>query len=75
MNLWNRLAAALLSGFVSFVVTLPVACGGLMLYSEHVNGDVQAVGPQAMLGGLALAGVLGVLVALFAFIKIGEPRD
>jgi hypothetical protein len=75
MNLWNRLAASLLSGFVSFVVALPVACGGLTLYSEHLNGDVQTAGPQAMLGGLALAGVLGALVAVFSFIKIGEPRD
>ncbi len=75
MNLWTRLAAALLSGFASLVLALPVACGGLMLYSGHVNGDMQAGGPPAILGGLALAGVLGVLVALLVFLKIGAPRD
>jgi hypothetical protein len=75
MNLWTRLAAALLSGFVSFVLALPVACGGLMLYSEHLNGDVQGAGPQAMLGGLAFAVVLGALVAVFVFRKTGESHD
>lgn len=75
MNWYTRLAAALLSGFASSVLALPVACGGLVLYAEHLNGDVQTAGPQAVLGGMAFAGVLGVLVAIVVFIKIGEPRD
>ncbi len=68
-DLWRRVAAALLAGFASFVVMLPVACGGLMLYSEHVYGDVDARGPASMLGGLVIAGVMGVLVAGMVLVK------
>jgi len=75
MNLWTRLAAALLSGFVSVVVAVPVGCGALMLYSEHGNGDMQTGGPQALLGGIAFACVLGALIAVLVFLKIGAPRD
>jgi len=59
----RRLAGALLCGFGTFFVTLPVACGALMLYGEHLNGDVEKGGPQALLGGIALGGVVAALVA------------
>jgi hypothetical protein len=75
MDFWSRIAAAALSGFVSFVIALPVACGGLVLYGEHINGDVQSAGPQAILGGMALAIVLGVLVAAFVMIKTRRHQD
>lgn len=72
--LLRRLALALLCGFGSFVVALPVACGGLLAYSEHINGDVQSGGPQALLGGMALAGMLAVLMVVLVFVK-SAPRD
>jgi len=75
MNWYTRLAAALLTGFVSFVLVLPLACGGLVLFAEHLNGDVQTGGPQATLGGMAFAGVLGMLISGLVFIKTGEPRE
>jgi hypothetical protein len=68
-DLWTRMAAAVLAVFGSFVAMLPVACGGLMLYSEHVYGDVDARGPASMLGGLAIAGVMGVLVTALVLLK------
>lgn len=61
-SLLKRLSAALLAGFVTFVVALPVGCGALLLYSEHLNGDVQSGGPSELLGGMALAGLVVVLV-------------
>jgi hypothetical protein len=74
VELSKRLAAALLSGFVAFVFGLPVACGGLMIYSEHVYGDVDARGPEAILGGMAMAGILAVLVIVLAM-WLTRPRD
>jgi hypothetical protein len=69
----RRLSVALLCGFGTFVVTLPVACGGLMIYGEHLNGDVQSGGPQALLGGMAVSGVLALLVAALVWVK-SAPR-
>jgi hypothetical protein len=65
----RRLALALLCGFGTFVLTLPVACGGLLLYGDHLNGDVQSGGPQALLGGMAVGGVLALLVACLVWVK------
>jgi hypothetical protein len=48
-GLLRRLSLALLCGFVSFLLTWPVACGGLLLYSEHLNGDVQSGGPESII--------------------------
>jgi len=73
-NLWKRIAAALLAGFASFVVAFPVACGSLMLASQHVYGDVDASGPSSMLGGIAIALILAVLVTVFTFWKT-TPRS
>ena len=70
----RRLALALLCGFGTFVFALPVACGGLMLTGEHINGDVQSGGPQALLGGMAIGAVLAVLVAALVWVK-SAPRD
>jgi hypothetical protein len=72
-DLWKRIALALLSGFVTFFAGLPVACGGLMLYSEHVYGDVNTRGPESLLGGMAMAGMLSVLVVALVFWK-SSPR-
>jgi hypothetical protein len=73
-GLIRRLAIALLCGFGTFFFTLPVACGGLMLYSEHLNGDVESAGPQAILGGMALGAGLGAMVVLAVWVK-SAPRE
>jgi hypothetical protein len=73
-DIWKRASAALLAGFVSFVIALPVACGGLMLYSEHVYGDIDANGPASILGGMGIALILAVLVVVFTFWKTA-PSD
>lgn len=65
----RRLALAALCGFATFVVMLPVACGGLLLCSEHIYGDVDARGPASLLGGMAMAGLLGSMVAVLVFWK------
>jgi hypothetical protein len=69
-DLWKRIALALLSGFVTFFAGLPVACGSLMLYSEHVYGDVNTRGPES----LAMAGMLSVLVVALVFWKTSPRR-
>jgi hypothetical protein len=69
----RRFALALLCGFLAFVVTLPVGCGTLLLYSEHLNGDAQAGGPQALLGGLAVGAVSAALVVALVWVKTA-PR-
>ncbi len=71
-GLLRRTAAALLCGFVSFLLTVPVACGGLLLYSEHLNGDVQSGGPESILGAMAFAAVFALLVAALVFIKTAD---
>ncbi len=73
-NFVQRMAAALLCGFVSLVVTVPVACGGLMIYSQHVYGDVDARGPASMLGGMAIAGILAIMVVVLAM-WLSRPRS
>ncbi len=73
-TLLRRMAGALLCGFVSFVVATPVACGGLMLFGLHVYGDVDARGPASMLGGMAIAGILAVLVVVLVM-WVTRPRS
>ncbi len=73
-NFVQRMAGALLCGFVSLVVTVPVACSGLMLYSEHVYGDVDARGPASMLGGMAMGGILALVVVVLAM-WLTRPRS
>jgi hypothetical protein len=70
----RRVALAMLCGFATFVVMLPVACGGLLLFSEHVYGDVDVRGPASLLGGMAMAAVLGSMVAVLVFWKSAGRR-
>jgi hypothetical protein len=70
----QRMAGALLCGFVTLVVTVPVACGGLMIYSQHVYGDVDARGPASMLGGMTIAGILALLVVVLVM-WLTRPRS
>ena len=69
----KRLALAALLGFFSFFFALPVSCCGFMLYSEHLNGDAQSGGPQAILGAMGLSAVLAVLVGAAVWRKT-RPR-
>jgi hypothetical protein len=76
MNSWlNRLAIALLIGFGTFVITLPVACGGLVIAHEHVSGDVETNGPAAILGGMGIAGIAAVLVVVFVMVRSRRSDD
>ncbi len=67
--LLKRLSAALLCGFGAFVLALPVACCGFVIYNEHVTGDVQSNGPAAILGAMGLAAVLALLVVVLVMVK------
>ena len=74
MKDWTvRFALAALLGFFAFFFALPVSCCGLMLYSEHLNGDVQSGGPQAILGAMGLSALLAVLVSAAVWRKT-RPR-
>ncbi len=65
MKDWTtRFALAALLGFFTFFFALPVSCCGFMLYSEHLNGDAQSGGPQAVSGAMGLSAVLAVLVGV-----------
>ena len=58
----KRFAIAALVGFFVFVFALPVSCCGFVLYNEHLYGDVESGGPQAILSAMALSAVLALLV-------------
>jgi hypothetical protein len=68
-RLLTRISAALLCGFGVFVIALPVACCGLVAYNGHVTGDVESNGPQAILGAMGVAAVLGLMVVLLVMVK------
>ena len=59
----KRFAAAALLGFFVFVLALPVSCCGFVLYNEHLYGDVETGGPQAILSAMGLSAALAALVA------------
>lgn len=67
--LMKRLSGALLSGFGTFVLALPVACCGFVVYNEHVTGDVQSSGPEAILGAMAVAAVMACSVVAVVLVK------
>jgi hypothetical protein len=71
---WNRMAMALLIGFGTFVIVLPVACGGLVIANEHVSGDVETNGPAAILGAMGIAAIAAVLMVCFVMVK-SRRRD
>ncbi len=74
MNDWTRrFALAALLGFVAFFFALPVSCCGFVLYNEHLYGDVQSGGPQAILSAMGVSAVLALVVAAVAMRKT-RPR-
>jgi hypothetical protein len=68
-TLLKRISAALLLGFGVFVISLPVACSGFVVYNEHLTGDVESNGPQAILSGMVLAAVLAMVAGVLVMVK------
>jgi hypothetical protein len=68
-TLLKRMSAALLLGFGVFVISLPVACCGFVVYNQHLTGDVESNGPQAILSAMGVAAVLAVLVSVLVMVK------
>jgi ABC-type Fe3+ transport system permease subunit len=73
--LFRRIAGALLAGFGTFFVMLPVACCGLVIANEHVSGDVETNGPGAILGAMAIAGIAALLMVCFVMVKSRRRND
>ena len=74
MSDWTkRFALAALLGFVGFVFALPVSCCGFVLYNEHLYGDVQSGGPQAILSAMGLSAVIALALAAVVWRKT-RPR-
>ena len=74
MTEWTkRLALAALLAFAVFVFALPVSCCGFVVYNEHLNGSVEAGGPQAILSAMGLSAVLALLVGVFVW-RRSRPR-
>lgn len=75
MNDWTkRFALAALTGFFVFMFAVPVSCGGFVLYNEHLYGDVQSGGPEAVLKAFGLSAVLAVLVGVLVWRRTGPRR-
>ena len=70
MTDWTkRFSLAALIGFLVFVFALPVSCCGFVFYNEHLYGDVESGGPQAILKAMGLSAALAFLVALLVWRK------
>ena len=70
MKDWTkRFSLAALTGFLLFVLALPVSCCGFVIYNEHLYGEVQSRGPEAILKASGLSAVLGFLVAAIVWRK------
>ncbi len=68
-SLLRRISGALLLGFGVFVIALPVACCGLVACNAHVTGDVETKGPQAILGAMGMAAVLGLMTVVLVMVR------
>ena len=59
MEDWTkRFALASLVAFLAGLVAVPVSCGGFVLYNEHLYGDVQSGGPEAVLKAFGVAAMV-----------------
>lgn len=75
MNDWTkRFALAALVSFFVFVFAVPVSCGGFVLYNEHLYGDMQSGGPEAVLKAFGVSAVLAVLVGVLVWRRMGRRR-
>jgi hypothetical protein len=74
MEDWTkRFALAALLAFFAGLFALPLSCGGLVLRNEHVYGDVERGGPEALLGGMGISLCVAVLVFVLVWRK-SRPR-
>ncbi len=74
MEDWTkRFALAALVGFFAGLFALPVSCGGFVFYNEHLYGDVQSGGPEAVLQAMGVAAAVGLGVAWLVWWKT-RPR-
>ncbi|MGI4827040.1 MAG: hypothetical protein ACRYFU_02450 [Janthinobacterium lividum] len=74
MNDWTkRVALAGLVGFLVFFFALPVSCSGLVLYNDHLYGDAQSSGPDAILQAMGVAAILALLSAALVW-RRSRPR-
>ncbi len=74
MQDWTkRLALAALLGFGVFFFALPVSCCGFVVYNEHLYGDVESGGPQAVLSAMGLSAIIAFAVAAAMWRKT-RPR-
>lgn len=71
-NWTKRFAVSALVGFLVFVLALPISCCGFVIYNEHLYGDVESGGPQAILSAMALSAVLAILVG---FVLMRKSRS
>ena len=69
----KRFALAALVGFFAFVFALPVSCCGFVLYNEHLYGDVERGGPEAILKARGLSAVVALSLAVLIWRKL-RPR-
>lgn len=61
---WARdLAIAILVGFATFVVALPVSCMGYVALFEHAGATTDSAGPVAILNAMGAAALLGLASA------------
>ena len=68
-TLLRRISLAFLCGFGVFIFSLPVACCEFLVYSEHLTGDVQSNGPQAILSAMGMAAVLALMMVVLVMVK------
>ena len=73
MEDWTkRMPLAALLGFGVFVFALPVSCCGYVIYNEHLYGDVQSGGPEAILKAMGTAAILATIVAMVVWRRTGR---
>ena len=76
MEDWTkRFALAALLGFLAFVFALPVSCCGFVIYNEHLYGDVQSGGPEAILKAFGVSAAMALLVASLVWRRSRPRRD
>lgn len=74
MEDWTkRFALSALVSFFVFVFALPVSCCGFVLYNEHLYGDVERGGPEAILKAFGVAALLAISVGVLLW-RRSRPR-
>lgn len=75
MQDWTkRFALAALVAFFAGLFALPVSCGGFVLYNEHLYGDVQSGGPEAILKAFGVSFLVAAGAFWLVWRKTRPPR-